>query len=286
MFFTVSVASKIVERKFVLQSDRRAAAKRKNAPVVQREAFVPLAEQLAKLHQQEEENLGAVMTFAPHKHEATKHVTVADAVAPIKGFRSAAASRAAAQGGAIGVPMIPKTALTRPEEFDFATAARELAKEGTTRIAGVDIFEEAEGNVRATENKIGMYVDLDGDLDQETVVAKRATTGKKRNPGRSRLAMMEDGAMAQPDFEQAEVLPKEVDKARQPQLTVPKTPKFATANRSRRRPLETIASSSRISRKREILVQEVNPAPQKKAAVPLTVPRSPQFATSKRFNRP
>jgi hypothetical protein len=308
MFFTVSVASKVVERKFVLQSDRRAAARRKNAPAVQTETFVPLAEQLAKLQQHgDEEQLDCVMTFAPHKHETVVHnhqtvlhkreTVAAEPVTPTKKFRSGAATRAAAQGGAVGVPMIPKMALTRPEEFDFATAARELAKEGTARVAALDEFELAEANVRCTQNKIGMYVDLDGDLDQETVVAKRATTGKKRNPNRSRLPMVEEGSMAQPVFDA--IVPKsshgasmQIEKT-PPQLTVPKTPKFATASRARgkrdddsRRPLGTIESVAQVPRKREGAQVKANPAPQKRAAIPLTVPRSPQFATTKRFNRP
>ena len=119
-----------------------------------------------------------------------------------KRFRSLAVNRAAAEGGAMGVPMIPKMALTRPEEFDFATAARELAKEGQMgQQKQMDVFEQAAADVRGTNNKIGMYVDLDTNLDQETVVAKRATTGKKRNPGRSRLPGMEgEDDLVQPDF--------------------------------------------------------------------------------------
>ncbi len=309
MFFTVGDTGKpMVERRFVLASDRRAAAKqRKQVPRQAVVEYVPLAEGLLRLQQQqrpESENAGMpsdqVMSFAPFREKVTqsptqsarakgRRVTAADDDEdddPSKRYRSTAANRAATEGGAAGVPMIPKMALTRPEEFDFATAARELAKEGHEFIGQrLDVFEQAEADVRGTSNKIGMFVDLDTGLDQETVVAKRATTGKKRNPGKSRLAgLLLDAQLAQPDFGGDDVEPQPAKRSRpEPAaLTVPKTPKFATAARAQSK----VRRSSVSPRQKVVRAPSILSDPQQSTrevvAMRLTVPKTPSFATSAR----
>lgn len=210
------------------QTKTRAARSEYTAPTFQAEhATAPQQQQ----QQQQKEIVRPALTVAKTPNFATRHRVRKQAAEddelfddeeedpskPSKRFRSLAVHRAAAEGGAMGVPMIPKMALTRPEEFDFATAARELAKEGGHGAKQMDAFEQAAADVRGTNNKIGMYVDLDTNLDQETVVAKRATTGKKRNPGRSRLPGLEgEDDLVQPDFgEETDGESKPVKKSRQ-----------------------------------------------------------------------
>lgn len=387
MFFTVGASNKpVAERKFVLQSDRRAAAKlasKKAEPP--REEYVGLAERLHRVQQahvavddedEVEGNTDAdsdqparrVMEFAPFKptiaktpNFATKHrsrapsawrqqehvvvvpklnagpvrVPVAPAVRPEvtlgrtphfatkararrqpvsdkKKYRTGAAKHAAADGGAVGVPMIAKAALTRFEEFDFATAARALAIEEGLEAAGQpkslkktarkprkpDVFEAAAMEVATTANKIGMYVDLDGDLDQDVAVAKLATTGRKRQQGRSRFFDQDndgdDGAaLAQPDFGLADKPTKQPQPERkrerapaqqqqQPQLTVPKTPKFATSARARApfQPKRDPSPNRRPAQK----PRAAEPPRQQQQQQPaqLTIPKTPKFATSSR----
>lgn len=214
---------------------------------------------------------------------------------PTKRYRSNAAHKAAADGGALGVPMIPKMALTRPEEFDFATAARALAMEGGATKEH-DIFEEAAAEVRTTSNKIGMYVDLDTNLDQETAVAKGATTGKKRNPGMSRLPGLEDGdVLVQPDFgDESLFQPSPPKKTKEetihhhaapiapPALTIPKTPKFATTARARAAHKSPARRKSLEKLKQMKPVYEHQPVSKPIQPPALTIPETPKFATTAR----
>lgn len=228
-----------------------------------------------------------------------------------KKFRSTAATRAAMDGGAVGVPLIPKAALTRPEEFDFATAARALAMEGgKSSKAQPDIFEQAAAEVRSTANKMGIYVDLDGNLDQATTVAKNATTGKKRRLGQSRVFGFDQSDLVQPDFgdesllafgggaaafdeqqqqqpQKGQHLKKHRDErsaapAAPPALTIPKTPKFATAQRAKSKPAPTATFHSEEERKPFQAVKHAAPQ-QDRAPLTLTVPETPKFATDHRL---
>lgn len=261
------------------------------------------------------------LTVGKTPNFATKHRARREPLAaleaddqPSKKFRTNAAGRAARDGGAIGVPMIPKAALTRPEEFDFATAARSLAAEDGSKFRSTakkpkkqrDAFEQAAMDVAFTSNKIGMYVDLDTNLDQDVAVAKLATTGRKRNPGKSRFAMEEsDEELVQPDFgiddssEAPAVVrgegnnkkknshPAQQEKKRErvepPALTIPKTPKFATTARAASRPKPREPSPERV---KEPVQQKprVQEHPQAAAAhqYQLTIPQAPRFHTEAR----